>query len=512
MAVSKGKSLLYGPDGSPIRSRGNSAYDASGAGRRARNWWPSTESINSITSYSGETLRSRSRDQIRRNPIALAAKDRYVSNIVGTGATLVSAAEDKALREAIHELWEESCDEIDADGLSDFAGQQGLVVGQSFEAGECFARVRPRRMSDGLAVPIQVQLLEPDFLRSTMNEDLGGGRRIRQGIEFDPIGRRVAYHFYREHPGERFSFSGLQTTRVPKSEVIQVFEVLRPGQLRGLPRLSTALAKLYEIGQYDDAQLVRQKLAALFAFFFTKTVDPSFGSEEDPNDERTLIDSIEPGTGYQLQPGESVTAPSTPSIGDYTDFMRGQLRQVAAAADLTYEQMTGDLKGVTYSSIRSGCLEIRRRHEIIQYGLLCFQFCRPVFNAWLDAAVLSGALEVPSDFIQRRRKYAKATWMPAGWQWVDPEKEVRALIMAIRAGLISRRMAVAITGWSVERIDQELAADNERADAAGLVLDSDPRKVSTSGVSQSLDPAKPAQPTQGEPDEDDGEEDDAEAA
>ena len=55
-----------------------------------------------------------------------------------------------------------------------------------------------------------------------------------------------------------------------------------------------------------------------------------------------------------------------------------------------------------------------------------------------------------------------------GWQWVDPEKEFKAVVLAIRAGLMSRSEA----------------ADNARADALGLVLDSDPRKVARTGAAQ----------------------------
>ena len=36
----------------------------------------------------------------------------------------------------------------------------------------------------------------------------------------------------------------------------------RPGQHRGQPWLTQVLVKLYELDQYDDAELVRKKLAA----------------------------------------------------------------------------------------------------------------------------------------------------------------------------------------------------------------------------------------------------------
>lgn len=484
------KPVLFDYAGRPVRTR-MAAYDAAGTGRRARNWFPTGDSINSLTEYSADLIRRRSRDMLRRNPWGDSARKKYVSNIIGTGIVPVSQAKTKAFRKAARELWEQWVDESDADGLCDFYGQQALVAGQLFEAGEIFARERPRLPSDGLVVPLQIQLLEPDFLRTTHNENLGNGRRIRQGIEFDALGRRVAYHFYREHPGERFKVAGVETTRVPASEVIPVFEPLRPAQLRGLPPTATALAKLYTIDQFDDAVAERQRVAAMFAFFFTQNAEMG---EEDPDDLEARIASIEPGAGYELKPGESVTTPEMPNVGSYQDFMRAQLRAVAASMDLTYEQFTGDLTSVNYSSIRAGLLEIRRRHEQIQHGVICFQFNRRVWQRFIRDAVTFGALKAPAGFVTNQRAHIKVKWIPQGWSWVDPEKEIKAIVLAIRSGLLTRSQAVAQYGYDAEEIDREMAADNERADELGLSYDSDGRRPQTQSA-----PATTTESTEREP-------------
>ena len=67
---------------------------------------------------------------------------------------------------------------------------------------------------------------------------------------------------------------------------------------------------------------------------------------------------------------------------------------------------------------------------------------------------------------------------------LDPRADTLATINRVRAGFMSRAEAVAQTGWRVEDVDAELAADNSRADALGLVLDSDPRRMSQQGLSQ----------------------------
>jgi len=103
---------------------------------------------------------------------------------------------DADLRGEIQALWLRWTDEADASGLTDFYGLQALACRSVMEAGECIIRLRPRLPKDGLSVPMQLQLLEPEHLPSNKNEKLENGNYIRAGIEFNGIGKRVAYHLY----------------------------------------------------------------------------------------------------------------------------------------------------------------------------------------------------------------------------------------------------------------------------------------------------------------------------
>src|SRR5699024_10039159 len=135
-----------------------------------------------------------------------------------------------------------------------------------------FLRIRMRRPEDGLSVPMQLQMLPSEMLPLEMTRQPGlpGGGSIRQGIEFDAIGRRVAYHFLRRHPGDMTDpcLSG-ETVRVPASEVIHILDPLEAGQLRGVSRFAAAMVTLFTLDLYDDAELERKKTAAMFAMFIT---------------------------------------------------------------------------------------------------------------------------------------------------------------------------------------------------------------------------------------------------
>lgn len=468
------------------------AWDAAGAGSRSKGWLASSSGINTLIVGHAATLRNRSRDQIRRNPWARQATDRFVSNAIGTGIKPKSRHPDEATRARLHEAWFDWTDESDPEGIGDFYEQQAVAVRAIFESGEVFVRLRPRLQQDGLSVPLQVQMLEAEHVPLSENRIADNGNMIISGIEFDRIGRRVAYHMYRQHPGEFIAArpgSG-ELVRVPAAEVLHLFVRDRPGQVRGVPRLSTILTRLLDLDQYEDAELVRKKVAAIFTGF----VIPGVGEDgtplvtEKPDEDGYEMPAMEPGLMAKLPPGSELKFAAPAEVGtSYDPFMNWMLHGIAAGSGITYEMLTGDLSDVNFSSIRAGLLEFRRGIEQFQHNTPVYQLNRPVWHAWLDQAALAGAIPV-GEYRANRRAYRAVDWIPQGWPWVDPEKEQRAAVRSVRAGFDSRARVVSGRGEDIETIDKEIAEDNARADRLGLVLDSDPRVVSQAGLTQARAP------------------------
>jgi lambda family phage portal protein len=305
-----------------------------------------------------------------------------VSNCIGTGIKPQSKANDPEFRKKIQELWLRWTDEADAVGLCDFYGLQSLVLRSVVECGECFVRMKIDR--NNATVPLKLQVLESEHLDSSKDGALPNGNVIRSGIEFDKSGKRVAYYLYREHPGESLLLNSINidSVRIPAKEILHIFKPLRPGQIRGEPWLSSVLLKLHELDQYKDAELVRKKTAAMFAGFVTR-LDPDsvMFDEKKSKDSDGFVARLEPGTMQLLNPGEDVRFSSPADVGStYEAFIKQQLRAISVGLGITYEQLTGDLSGVNYSSIRAGLVEFRRRWTALQHNLIVFQLCRPVWN------------------------------------------------------------------------------------------------------------------------------------
>ena len=122
---------------------------------------------------------------------AATAPDITTGNVVGAGIKPSSLIQDAGLKAEVQRLWLDWTDEADAEGFTDFYGLQRRVAREVFLAGEVFLRFRPRRPEDGLAVPLQLQMIPSEMLPLTKTEPWGGNP-VRQGIEFDAIGRRVS--------------------------------------------------------------------------------------------------------------------------------------------------------------------------------------------------------------------------------------------------------------------------------------------------------------------------------
>lgn len=443
------------------------------ARRRLRGWQPPLENINSLVAAGGPRLLARSRELVVTNGYAANACEAFAANLVGDGIKPSSLIEDAELRDRVQRLWLAWTDEADADGLTDFYGLQAMVAREMFVAGECFVRLRPRRAEDGLLVPLQVQLLQSEMLPFDKTETAGNGNRIRCGIEFDAIGRRVAYHFRRRHPGDSTDRGEIipETVRMPAGDVLHVFRPIDAGQIRGLPHVAPAMVRLFLLDQYDDAELDRKKTAAMFAGFITKTApeEQLMGEIEDA-EEGTGIASLEPGTLQVLLPGEDVKFSSPADVGGgYEAFQYRTLLSIAASVGLPYHLVTGDVRQANYSSLRAELVEFRRRVGQLQHGVIAHQLCRPIWRRWLEAAVLSGALD-----LEELATALPVQWIPPRWDWVDPLKDIQAQLLAIEAGLLSRRKAVEATGYDIEEIDRENAADRDRAEGLGLTYRASP--------------------------------------
>lgn len=443
-------------------------FDAGQHHRRLRGFRATRAHVNALIAASGPDITARARWLVRNNGYAVNAVESWAANTVGDGIKPISKIGDAARKEELQRLWLAWTDEADAEGLTDFYGLQRRAAREVFMAGEVFFRIRMRRAGDGLTIPLQLQMLPAEMLPLEQTGTAANGNVIRQGIEFDRIGRRVAYHFLRRHPGDSTD-PGLagDIVRVPAAEVIHVIDPVEGGQLRGVSKLAPAIVKLFLLDQYDDAELDRKKVAAMYAMFVTSPAPENPLAPAEDEDGPAGVE-ISPGQIVRLDPGEDVTVGQpADSGGTYEPFQYRTLLQISAALGIPYPYIANDMVKGNFSNSRLALIEFRRRVSAWQHSVMVFQLCRPVYARWMDAAVLSGALALPR-YEANRSRLLTADWLPTKWDWVDPLKDANAEIAQIEAGLKSRTQAIAERGYDAEQVDREIAAERARERLLGL--------------------------------------------
>jgi len=458
-------------------------YEGAKTGRRIDDWITSGTSANAEIGGAGNRLRERSRDLVRNNCYGNKAIEVFVGNAIGTGITAQAISASDRLNKQIMEAWRDWCQFCDADGDLDFEGIQSLAARAMFESGECFIRFRDRGFSETMRVPLQLQILEADFLdasKSTVGET---GTIIRQGIEFDSQNRRVAYWMWPQHPGENIvRKTSFQSLRVPADQILHIFRKLRPGQYRGVTAFAPSMVRMRDLDGYDDAELWRKKIEACFAAFVIQNNGadgPIVGNVVRKGNaaggEPQKIEEFRPGMIEYLQAGEDVRFGNPNSDGNYESYERVQLHAIAAGLGVTYEQLTGDLSQVNYSSLRAGLLEFRRTVEMIRWQVLIPKLCAPVWRRFIDRALVAGVIG--------KADYA-VSWTPPKFEMIDPLKDAQADTLMMRNGTMTLFDAIARQGYDPERQIQEISGINGKLDALGVILDSDPRNTAKSGMVQ----------------------------
>ena len=418
-----------------------------------------------------DKLRARSRQLYMSNPYASRFFNLVASNVLGKdGIRLEGRVKrepggdldkpDNAILEAAWARWSKR-QECSVDGRTGFLDVQRIALLSVARDGEVLVRLH-RSGEFGL----QLELLEGDRLLTTHNAELENGGRIRMGIEQDRYGKPVAYHLVKDPTQASGPRAGgrVQVERVPAEEVIHLYIMERPGQSRGYPWAAQAMRNLHMTDKYREAELVAARMAASkMAFYTSPTGDGYTGDSVD--DDGSLVQEVEPGLIEQLPEGVTLeTIDWSHPNSNSGDFVKNCLRGVSAGLNVSYNSLAQDLEGVNFSSIRAGVQEDRETYKSIQRFLID-HLLEPVYDAWLDAAMLAGAVPFPP---RKRDKYDEVVWRPRGFAYVDPQKDQAAFERAVALGTMSRSEIAAAQGKDFVDILDDLSKEERQAYELGV--------------------------------------------
>lgn len=455
-----------------------------------------------------DTLRERSRDLYMGDALAKGALTTIRVNEIGAGLRLNAqidaeflglsdeealAWEDRAEREFA--LWAEtkSCD---AARRCTFGELQALARLSQLMSGDVFAFL-PAIPRAGERYDLRVQLVEADRVCDPMPKDLR--LNIFGGVEVGEYGEPIAYYIRNTHPGELIAgglrlVSSAKWTRVPafgdvtgRPLVLHLMESERPGQRRGVPLLAPVIEKLKQLGRYSDAELT----AAVVSGFFTAAITTELpqnpigqvlppagsGKPDEQVDTGNPADyQLGPGALLGLAPGEKLESvnPGRPNAG-FDPFVIAMCRQIGAGIGLPYELLVQQFTA-SYSASRAALLEAWKRFTVGRAGLVA-NFCRPIYETWLEEAVVRGYIKAPG-FLEDpvvRAAWCGAEWVGPAQGQLDPTKEVEAAAKRVAEGFSTRAKETReLTGGDFWAFNRARAREEAQRRADGLAASTTP--------------------------------------
>lgn len=411
--------------------------------------WKTISSLNSDLKKARKTIVERSRYLAVNNAYAKRGVGAIPNHVVRRGI-IPNISNCSRRFERDFKKWAKS-NSCDYEGRLNFYGLQWLAMKTIVESGEVIIRLRTKKNGN-----LKLQVIEPDFIDSNRPN-------TKQGIEFNDDGEKVAYWLYTEHPNER-RLSRLESIRVPANQIIHAFETLRPGQLRGIPWLVAVIIRLKDFDEFEDAQLVRQKIASCLVGVIhdIEMDEPTSKMKEEE------WSSFTPGSWEIMPPGKTVTFSNPPQIQGYSEYTSAQLHAISAGIGVPYEVLTNDYSKVNFSSSRMSYLEFYKTVEHWQDHIVVGQICNPIFEKFQQLSEIGGL----------GGGDATVSWGLPKREYIDPGKEIKPQILAIRSGLTTLFEELRKSGYDPEDVLEEYSEVMDFLDKKNLTLDSDPRTAS----------------------------------
>lgn len=440
---------------------------------------------NNVVGMTGATLRNHARNLDRNHDIISGGLSTVIQHIIGpTGINVVPQPRgsggnvDEAVVDQIVPLYAEWSKRPEVTWLHDWPSAQRLLARTWLRDGECFVselRGSVPFLEHGSAVPYSLELLEPDLVPLELNEST---RRILQGIERNAWGRPVAYHVFKQHPGDAGVYIP-ETKRVPADQIRHLRSIDRIGQVRGVSILASTFTRIEDLKDYEESERIAAKIAASFAAAIIKGSGVEYVP---PDDLKQRSMRMQPGMIFDdLRPGEDVkTIDSKRPNPNLEPYRNAQLRAIAAPMRISFSSLSKNYNG-TYSAQRQELVEQYGAYGVLAYEFVA-QMLRPIYERFVSLAVLSGELVLPRGMTPAMA--VGADYLPPPMPWIDPQKEATALRTQVRAGFRSAASVIAERGGRMYDTLEQIRLERQWARDLGIVLDTDPAQVSASGSAQ----------------------------
>lgn len=407
-------------------------YDAAGFGRVNSGWRVHNESAETTDRLSRDVVRARARDLERNSDIAQSVLYAYKRSVVGRGYALRARSGDDALNKQIEKAWKQWCKarNCDVTGEQSFNEILRMMMDRKKVDG---GMIILYRYTPGGVTPFKLQALEVDEMDTNQTAPRTAGNRVVGGIEYNKYRRPVGY-WIRQYDLEGWQLQ--DPVYIPAKDVYFFKTKRRPSQLREMPDMAQTITRIRDTNEFITAVSVKERIAACLAVLIKKNL-PSGGTGRGgvrQADGQVDYAGKKLGPGMIMEMGAGDEAQVVDPKGAATDataFLKTQQGLIGAGQGISYEAVSRDMSGATYSSARQNAIEDGETYAEDIEKLT--DFMSEVYENFVISGYLIGLFQAP-DFWDKKADYMEHSWIKAPKKWIDPAKEATADKIALQSG------------------------------------------------------------------------------
>lgn len=433
---------------------------------------------NRIVGLDAKQLRDQARHLERDLDLARNALNILVQNTCGSGIDVLAAPRlpgkpiDRVLAREIDDLWDEWWDLPEVTKAHDYGRAQQLLARGWFRDGESYYQdvIGPvDYYVHGTSVRYSFEMLEADLIPLEFNDP---SRRILQGAERNSWGEVIAWHLFKQHPGDGYVGLTQETKRVSAQFVRQLALIDRKHQVRGLSVFASAMSRFEDVKDYEESERIAAKVAASMSAYIKKgdagmyqVASELVGSEGSASGDPRAMKLVPGAVFDDLLPGEEIgTIDSKRPNPNAATWRKEQLRAAAGGIGTSYSSLSLDYNG-TYSAQRQELVEKWGAYQMLAEQFIA-QCVRRQRHRFIEAALLDRLITMPRGW--KFRHLAASTYVRPVMPWIDPLKEAYAKGEAEDRGWASPQQNTLLMGNNPNDVATQIADWNEQRKELGL--------------------------------------------
>jgi capsid protein len=350
--------------------------------------WKNADNLSARSAYSPaerSILRDRSRYESENNSYYAGILGTVAAHEIGRGPRLQVLTGDQDANARVEKAWREWVRE------NNFVEMLRVAVMTYWRDGEIFFLRRYRGNHAPGKVGLKVCTYEAEQI--TNPYAFPHDPYVDDGIRIDKLGDPISYHILDHHPGDlNVPFGNFLTGQwYDAAEVIHLFRRIRPGQLRGIPRITPSLELFPKLRRHTLATLAAAEAVANWTLF-VRTNSAAITPAAMPEDfvsldfARAMLNFLPEGwEPFQLKAEQPTT--------NHEMFQRQTLMEICRCAGVPYLLMAGTSKDSNFSSAQMDVRNIWGPEVVADQDRLTITVLEKVWRWFLeDALMMSGLL------------------------------------------------------------------------------------------------------------------------